>query len=157
MNKYISLVFLLSLIGMSSCHKDDDILQNEEDYLIFGKFYGFCFGETCIETFKLTSSGLYEDTLDHYRATDGFDFVSLPSTMFLLVKDLTEEIPEALLNEEDKTFGCPDCYDQGGIFIQISKKDKLQTWFIDMDKKGTPDYLHPLMDAVNKKVALING
>ena len=61
---------------------------------------------------------MYEDTLDHYRATDGFDFVPLPNTKFLLAKDLTEEIPEALLKEEDKTFGCPDCYDQGGIFIQ---------------------------------------
>jgi hypothetical protein len=157
MNKCISIGFLISLLWLTSCQKNADIIKNEGDYLIFGKFYGFCGGETCIETYKLTSSTLYEDTKDAYRAIDGFEFVPLSTAKFLLVKDISADIPDALMKEDDKTFGCPDCYDQGGIFIQISKKEVVHSWFIDMTKRDVPDYLHHLMDAVNEKVILINN
>ena len=48
----------LSLLLIFSCNSNDDELAlGENDYLIFGHFYGFCIGENCIQTFKLTKGG----------------------------------------------------------------------------------------------------
>jgi hypothetical protein len=147
----IGLVVLFSV----SCDKDDEIELNEKDYLIFGHFYGECTGEICVETFKLTNNALFEDTNDNYSGED-FNFVQLGSEIFEQVKDLAEAFPDQLLTEDTDIFGCPDCADGGGLFIQYSENGNVNSWRFDQFKVGVPDYLHPFMDKVNEKINLIN-
>jgi len=156
MNKWYFGGFLMYFIFLTSCHKDNNILEGENDYLIFGRFYGFCGGETCMETFKLTDTALFEDTIDAYRATDGFSFVKLSNVKFNMVKDIINDIPSQLRQEEEKTFGCPDCYDQGGLMIQLSTENTIKTWFLDQTKMDIPTYLHGIHDSINAKIELIN-
>lgn len=140
-------------ICIYSCSSDDNN-RPEEDYLIFGHFYGMCFGDGCVLTYKLTDDTLFKDAINSYSGTD-FDFAPMAEDNFEAVNDLMDYFPQDLLEDNRSTFGCPDCADQGGLFIEYSKNGKVQTWRIDQSKRNSPEYLHPFMDKVNEKINLI--
>ena len=146
---------LCILLATSACSNEDDgLVLSEKNFLIFGHFYGECFGEGCIETFKLTNTTLYEDTLDDYAGRER-NFVALDNSSFLLVKDLADQFPTQLLATTEEFIGCPDCADGGGIFIQYVRDDQVRTWRIDQVKSNIPAFLHPFVDQVNEKIGLI--
>ncbi|WP_417361414.1 hypothetical protein [Galbibacter sp.] len=148
---------LLLLIGaFASCNNDDYIASNESDYLIFGHFYGMCVGESCVETFMLTDTSLLEDTKDDYTGKE-FNFKKLSNSKFEQVKDLPDFLPNQLVNEKDSIFGCPDCADAGGLFVQYSENGNVKSWRIDQVKANVPEYLHNFMDKVNEEIALVNN
>jgi hypothetical protein len=147
-------LFLLSLF-IFSCSSDDDKLIGDLDYLIFGHFYGECFGETCIETFKLENEKLFEDSNDNY-ASGPYNFEVLENDKFELVKDLIDSLPSELLSNSETTIGCPDCADGGGIFIEFSINGIVKNYTIDQSKNDIPSYLHDFTDKVNEKIDLIN-
>lgn len=151
-------VFLaLTLVGVIiSCDDDEGVSLNENSFLIFGHFYGECLGEACVETFKLTDTQLFEDTLDDYSGKN-LEFAVLENAKFELVKDLPNFFPEKLLLENEDVQGCPDCADGGGLFIQYSKNGNVKDWRIDQDKRNVPEYLHHFIDKVNEKIRLINN
>jgi len=114
------LFFLSTLIVLlSACTKEEKLIKKETkgNYLVFGHFYGMCAGEECIETFKLTSDKLYEDTIDEYNG-ESFDFMALDKQKYELARDLQDDFPQDLLSEEESIIGCPDFADGGGYFIQ---------------------------------------
>lgn len=153
-----TLITTLALIGLlfTSCSESENSVQaNKMDYLIFGHFHGECLGEGCVETFKLTGDKLYEDTLDIYNA-ENLAFVELSREKFELVKDIIDYFPTKLLSDKETRFGCPDCRDQGGVFIQYSENGIVKSWRIDKDKDMIPEYLHNFIDKVNEKIRLIN-
>lgn len=157
MKSFKIVTFFAILIIISSCKHDDDISVNENDYLIFGHFYGECIGEGCVETYKLTDTKLFEDTNDSYAGTAPFNFIELGALQFEQVKDLIDFLPPELLNASDTAFGCPDCADQGGLFIQYLKNGNTKSWRIDQSKNQVPEYLYEFMDKVNEKISLINN
>ena len=144
----------LLLLTTACSNEDDGLLLSEKNFLIFGHFYGECFGEGCVETFKLTNTTLYEDTLDDYAGRER-NFVALDNSTFLLVKDLADQFPTQLLATTEEFIGCPDCADGGGIFIQYVRDDQVRTWRIDQVKSNIPTFLHPFVDEVNEKIGLI--
>jgi len=155
MNKVKILLPFLLFAVLFSCKKDDDPVLEGGDYLIFGHYYGECFGETCMETYKLTSSKLYEDIIDSYGGTGPFDFKELTDREYEKAKDLIDYFPPELLKASTSTFGCPDCADGGGLFIEYAHNGKVNAWHIDQMKDQVPDYLHGFMDKVNEKIVLI--
>ncbi|MBJ2176493.1 hypothetical protein JBL43_19745 [Aureibaculum sp. A20] len=155
MKKLFLLLFAIG--GLISCNNDDDNIEiNEQNFLIFGHFYGECFGEGCVETFKLTDKKLYEDTLDDYSGQN-LEFIALENDKFEDVKNLGDFFPNQLLNESETVFGCPDCADGGGLFIQYSENGNVKSWRIDQDKNNVPTYLHNFIDKVNEKIKMINN
>lgn len=142
----IAFVFVLFACG--------DNTSLNSDYVIFGSFAGECGGEACVETFKLTDDKLYEDQKDNYNG-DEFEWLELSNEKFDQVKDIRDAIPMELIALQDSTFGCPDCYDQGGVFIQVKESDEISSWRIDSNKNDIPDFLHNLIDAVFEKVSLL--
>ena len=153
-----NILLILSTFGiLLSCSNDDDgITINEQNFLIFCHFYGECFGEDCVETFKLTDTKLFEDTIDDYLGQD-LAFVELENDKFEQVKGLDDFFPNQLLTGFDTVFGCPDCADGGGLFIQYSENGNVKSWRIDQDKDNVPSYLHNFIDKVNEKITLINN
>ncbi len=149
---------LLTIGILFACNKDDDseININEQNFLIFGHFYGECFGEGCVETFKLTDKSLSEDTIDDYNGQN-MEFVELENETFEQVKNITDFFPNQLLNQNETVFGCPDCADGGGLFIQYSEHGNKKSWRIDQVKDNVPTYLHNFIDKVNEKIELINN
>lgn len=150
------ILYTLTFLVFCSCDKEVSNELNEGDFLIFGHFYGECIGEGCVETYKLTSSKVYEDTNDNYLETD-FSFIKLGNDKFKEVKYLIDFLPNELLESDEDNFGCPDCLDQGGLFIQYSKNGNIKSWRIDQSKSAVPNYLHEFMDEVNEKIDWINN
>jgi hypothetical protein len=152
------ILLILSVIGvLISCNKDDEnIVLNERNFLIFGHFYGECYGEACVETFKLTDKSLFEDTIDDYSGEE-LNFEELDNEKFEQVKNLVDFFPNQLLNDNNNVFGCPDCADGGGLFIKYFINGEVKIWRIDQIKGNVPDYLHDFIDKVNEKIGLINN
>ena len=153
MNKGLTL--LIAITMTTSCNKDC-ITLNEQNYLVFGHFYGMCAGEGCVETYKLTDMKLYEDLIDDYSGQN-LEFVELQNETFAQVSDLVDFFPNQLLSEEETVFGCPDCSDGGGLFIQYSDNGNLKSWRIDQFQNNVPSYLHAFIDQVNEAIVLINN
>tara|TARA_R110002050_G_scaffold350_4_gene2313 strand:- start:29063 stop:29527 length:465 start_codon:yes stop_codon:yes gene_type:complete len=150
------IILILFIIGITiSCNNDGGITITKQNYLIFGHFYGECGGEACVETFKLTDQKLFEDTVDDYSGQH-MEFVELEDAKFEQVKDLVNFFPNRLLHDTETVFGCPDCADGGGLFIQYSNNGNVKSWRIDQDKNNVPSYLHEFMNKVNVKIELIN-
>src|SRR5690606_17264175 len=105
--------------------------------------------------FKLTDEGLFEDVSDSYLATE-FEFSPLGAEAFNVARDLQQALPAPLLNSTDSSFGCPDCADQGGLYIEISTNGERRSWRIDQDKSMVPGYLHFYMDKINQVIETIN-
>jgi len=55
----------------------------------------------------------------------------MEQSKFDRVRHLIDEIPAELLMGGSKTYGCPDCADQGGIYISIGNSPATITYYID--------------------------
>ncbi len=154
--KYIGILFLLgTLLMTSSCDCD----ESDEDYLLFGHFFGECFGEGCVEIFKLDNESLSEDSNDHYPNLNGLydgDFTQLTKEKYDLVKDIMEALPQELIDSESQVYGQPDAGDWGGVYVEYKKGDKVTNWLLDMSQDNNPDFVNPFVDVVVEKILLIN-
>ncbi len=152
----INLLTSVLLLGLfSNCKKDCSSPQPDTGYFIFGHFYGMCFGETCVEIFKIENGALYEDTTDNYPFGDApYDgmYVPLSSAQYALISDLMSHVPTQLLSETDKIIGTPDAYDQGGYYFEIKESGNRKYWMIDSDNGNIPAYLHTFTDALNSYI-----
>lgn len=155
-----SKVFLLAffLLTISSCDNNDlgvELSELGDDYIVFGHFYGECAGETCVENFALTKDKLYEDTNDSYGGTD-FNFVEVSSEKFDLATGLENEFPTELLDATEEVFGCPDCGDWGGLYVEYVKDGERKGWQIDLMLDDVPNYLHDFIEEIQTKIELIS-
>jgi hypothetical protein len=155
------LLSLLIVLFITTCEdKCDDKLLSSGEYLIFGHFYGECLGEGCIEIFKLTNNKLFEDINDIYPGNSEIysgNYIELDNTNYDLVSDLIEYFPKDLLTENDTVFGCPDCADQGGLYIEYNVDGTHKFWIIDQALDSVPTYLHEFIGKINESIGLINN
>ena len=144
-------------MGFWACSESTTDENEVIETIIFGHYYGRCFGETCIETYKIENGKLYEDFDDDY-SRNTFNFVKLSDKLFEQVVDIINHIPQELREVNGQTFGCPDCADQGGVYIELfdsSNSEADMKFFIDQNSNNTPKYLHEFVDIVNAKVVLL--
>jgi hypothetical protein len=158
--KLFILPLLSTLLILSACSKKNDTPKNDENYIIFGHFYGFCAGEECIEIYCLEENRLLEDKKDVYPNSFAYydaDFQEISSAQFNDVKDLMEFFPDTLLLINDVTIGQPDAGDWGGLYVEYNVDGHRQFWLIDMSKDNVYTSLHPFVDKINEKIELINN
>jgi hypothetical protein len=132
----IKIVPLIALLFLStSCTKDK--LDNL-DYFSFGSAYGFCQGN-CANFYLIKDENIYPDDMDYYLGSPlSFKAEPLPAGKYNLAKKLIESFPTYLINNPNKTFGCPDCADQGGIHIEIKEKGQIKRWHFDTTISNLP-------------------
>ena len=152
-------IFLaIGIVMFNSCKKES-IEKVQDDFIVFGHFYGECMGEECVELFKLTNSTLFEDTNDNYPSSlnpyNG-NFTIDRSSLINQIDDIWEAIPEQLLDENTITIGEPDAGDWGGIYFQYHHNGADQYWLIDKMKENVPQYLNDFIDSIEAKISLIN-
>lgn len=152
-------MIILVLCLQVSCEKCVEVEVQDNDILVFGHFYNMCIGESCVEIYKLEGEKLFEDTNDQYPGNQEFfsgNFVELGDDKYILVKDLVDQFPNQLLNESETIFGCPDCADQGGLYLEYKSDQVHKFWILDQAKTGVPEYAQEYMDLINQKIDLIN-
>jgi hypothetical protein len=57
-----------------------------------------------------------------------------------------DNFPEYLLDNPGKTFGCPDCADQGSFHIEVKENGVLKFWHIDTDSNKQPAEIRSYME-----------
>ena len=157
--KKLLLLLIIPLLFLIGCDKDDNKNPNQ-NYLVFGHYYGMCGGESCVEIFKINHENLWEDLNDVYPSPTNYyvgDFYTLDNNLFNQVSDLITFFPSDLLNEQAIVIGMPDYADGGGLYIEYNYFGEHKFWLIDQIKTNVPDYLHNFIDIVNDKVSIINS
>lgn len=153
--KYLTFIFLLTLLA-TSCTKEIETTTGAEiknDYLTFGTFHGECFGNDCVKIFVLEEEKLYRDP-NGLNGTE-INYITLSNDKYNLVKDLVDYFPTNLYDEDNQTFGCPDCVDQGGIYVRYVIDRNSGEFRIDTDKSKIPIFLHEFVDKINEKLELL--
>lgn len=155
------LLLLMIIVSCSDSEVVETVLEENEtsleEKIIFGYYFGNCIGEECMETFKIEEGRLFEDLNDDY-SRKSYDFIELSNILYIQVVDLFDDVPIELKTAQSQTFGCPDCLDQGGVYLQLYDSVRLNNsreFFIDQDKINTPKYLHNFVDSLNQKIALL--
>jgi hypothetical protein len=154
--KNLTLLFI-AILFVAACNNDDGGM---EDYLIFGHHFGFCAGEECLEYFRVTGTELveYED-----NCTPGIlsscipDSKKLSDAKFTFAQNLIANFPDSLFSETATTIGCPDCADQGGLYLEIKQGDVIRFWDLDNDNSSLPTYLRAYADEVRAAIDGINN
>jgi len=131
--KLLLIAITISLFSFCSKEKSLDF-----DYFVFGTAHGECLGN-CARFFQIKDNKLYADDMNYYSNSD-LKFLNepLPAEKYNLAKKLTEDFPDYLKNNPNRTFGCPDCADQGGIHFEIKNNDRIEYWHIDTDVDNQP-------------------
>ena len=143
MKQFILSLFVLALI--SGCEKDTELVKpDSDDYLVFGWFYGECWGPDCVKVYKIQDGKLYRDIYDENNFWNiTFDDTPMSDEKYEIAKVMLEEFPDQILDETKDTFGCPDCGDWGGMHLQLAQGDLNMTWRIDLQDNDLPEYLIP--------------
>lgn len=143
-------VFITSLFFIASCKESEEttpstcVILKSDDYLAFGMSYGFC-GGNCAHIYKLTTTSLYADNID--RILDKpITYAVTPESVdkLAIAQELCALFPEDLKKEKEERMGCPDCHDQGTIYIELRQSGQTHKWYIDPDEPpafNRPAYL----------------
>ncbi len=149
-----SIFFLLSLVLFGfGCDSDDDEVSCDKETIIFGHFFGECSGERCVEIYMLQELSLFEASNEFFDTSD-FDFDELSNDLYAQVEDIRIFFPRELINTSSQTYGCPDCADQGGIYVQLVDRGGRE-FFIDQDVSEIPEFLRDFAGVINERIALL--
>ena len=157
MIKGFNFIFLILLLTLGSCH-DSENHNPEEDFIIFGILNGYCYGEGCVQFYKVESDRLLQDIEEDYNG--GFHefrlFKVLPDSLFELVKDIGDYVPQKLLAEPSGQIGEADISDVGVIYFEMKDGTFHQNWSLERGDLEMPLAYADFMSKVQEKIALIN-
>ena len=124
-------------IALVSCKKET-ARPAGTNYFAFGYYYGFC-GPSCSEMYKIDNQRLYKDSIAISFPTPViYSAIPLTNAEYQLALPLQNSFPAYLQARPDTTIGCPDCRDQGTVYIEKSTNGVVQHWVIDMDDSVLP-------------------
>jgi hypothetical protein len=166
MRKMLFLFLVIGSLAFLSCeknqvkseegeHPNEILLSEEDEYFVFGHYFGMCQGEKCVEIFKISSEDLFEDSKDAYpdnRSHYIGEFTINRNDKYELVKDLPA-IPDIMLNAPNTVLGCPDCSDGGGLYIEIHKDGETKYWLIDLQR--VPEGLEEFVEDIEAKIKIL--
>lgn len=155
---FFSLLFCLFLIVSQTACKEDEIpdipIEESDDYLIFGTIYGECISN-CVTAYKIQNNQLFEDNTEFNVLGDiPFSETPLPQSQFIIAQELLVVFPSELLDSEERTYGCPDCADQGTVYIELEEDDVKTIWRIDTDdiddNQAVTDFKNKVLEIIEK-------
>lgn len=101
-----------------------------------------------IDTQKITKDNVVDHYTSDYTFKSSFDYAK---EVYNEHKSLLTIIPDELKNGTDKTYGCPDCGDQGGYYFLLEMSNGgIKKYTIDTD--NTADQTSEIIE-FKKKIA----
>ena len=149
----IFLVVILVLIGLS-------VIRIKPSRIAYGQFAGECIGN-CGTIYEITSKGLCVDTTSFWQfRNDLGKFQIKGERVFEKNKEKYSDtkkisIPLIMLIDPRTRFGCPDCHDQGGYYLDYTLFG-IRRYF-EIDKKSEPLYFVGVTKSIDNKIDEING
>lgn len=132
-----------------SCKKES---TTKFDSFTFGTSYGYCVGN-CTSFFLIQDGNLYADDMERLTTPLKFKTDKLSVDKYNLAKQLQTNFPAYFKQNPNRTFGCPDCADQGSIYIQTTINGKTETWLIDTDPTTQPSEIKSYLSDLRNVLA----
>ena len=162
-HRLLLIVILSSSICLSSCEKEEETTEESEypEYVIFGKYTSneWCNDETCIEMFKITTNGLYEDLLDNSPIEGQTYYGNFASELSQADYDFILDVLEGksyqvLFEQEDASLG--NLFSSNTHFyFEYKSKTIHKAWLIDGSFDGSlPAIVQPFMLELNQIVSV---
>ncbi len=98
--------------------------------------------------FQIIDNAVYPDEVDYGFVDLRFSDEPLSAEDYLLVQDLAQDIPQELLDSSTDVYGCPDCADGGGIYLEITVDSEVRKW--QFDTADTEDMSESIVAYKNK-------
>ncbi len=138
---------LMILLLFSGCKQEDE--EPQKDAFIFGWWSAICTGN-CIKIYKLENGKLYMDNLNSFREAALITYRSQPldAQWVPIAENLEANFPQYLLDNQFAVVGCPDCYDQGAIYLAFENASGALYWQIDTDPATWPEGIKSYMESV---------
>ena len=146
--------FILIALLALSCENEPAFELQNTDYLIFGWYAGECAGD-CIAAFRVSNQSLEEDTTTRFYRQD-YTFQAgrvLDNDTWSRASTLISSLPTDLIQSGTDIYGCPDCADQGGIFLIFNQAGQTRT--ILLDTVDTDDQSTEIVSFKDEVTALI--
>ena len=162
----LAVLAVVALLATNSCYDDEGVtsarleksIKPERGVVLkFGRYYGKCIGNTCVEIFSLQKNILLEDKLDNKPLPDVFykgDFVKFKGSSNVDAQQVLKELPIQLLQTKStfNKIGQPDAGDWGGIYIEYEDINQHKQFLIDLNTKNIPKYLRSYVYLIDEKV-----
>jgi hypothetical protein len=148
-------LWLLCLLVFStlivSCDKDT-VFPDTYEYFTFGEYYCECTG-TCGVVYQIKDDAVFP-SIDSTCTPSQHEFGTSPliSSKYEIANALIDEFPEELLNSDENTYGCPDCADQGGYYIELKSSKITRSWRIDRDIDELPGFLKTYAQTIESTI-----
>lgn len=146
------LICLLTLSTLIvSCDKDT-VFPDTYEYFTFGEYYCECTG-SCGVVFQITNETVLP-SVDSSCSPSQHSFGNAPlsDAKYAIAKALIDEFPDQLLNSNENTYGCPDCIDQGGYYIELKSSKITRSWRVDRDIDALPDFLKAYAQTIGSTI-----
>ena len=139
--------------------------SNEIEQMTVGVFCGEC-GNHCATMYRYYLGGnanmLWVDYTDSYfkkgedKMTFGTQITDIKK--YELVNDIIKHIPDSLLLTEKATqrFGCPDCTDGCGIYLEIVQNNKAKKFAIDYQTSQLSGYIKEFAEYLKITIGKLN-
>lgn len=140
MKKTLFLLFVFTAVF--ACKKNDNCTPSPNDnieYLIFGHSSCFCF-DCCKIGYKIAGAELFKGEKDQ-QGVYVFETAPQDAAKYATAKKILDELPNELLAENGKTWGCNGCADQPVYYVELKKGGTVYHWNIDSQTDGFPDYV----------------
>lgn len=136
--KPIVAVFLIGLL-FTACRKDQLEAPCGPDYdsFLFGITYKNC-DSNCARLFSIAHDQLFAAAPNNGKQGAIFQPNPLSNDKYLVAKQLTDNLPDYLLEHPNSTLGCPDCTGHGAFLIEIYTDDEKTYWNIDTNISNLP-------------------
>lgn len=146
-------LFLPLILGMSFAGCAEQVYPDPSGF-VFGSWYGFCI-ENCIHVYKLENGKLYTDDLSTRHQSEEITFQTTPLGENLAKKaeELYRLFPSYLRKNPNMTIGCPDCYDQGVLYLAFEGNEKPIEWKIDPVENDYPPEIKVFMAELKKLIS----
>jgi hypothetical protein len=129
--KYCILLGVLFLLVGTSCKRKK--LHNTSR-LVFGTYYSKSPGKSatlyCVDKATLSTDDSVKDISVHWPVFSPTRI--LDESKFRIASGLLYQVPDELHVNGGRTFGCPDCHGQGGMFIEVEDEAR-GAYRIDLD------------------------
>lgn len=154
--KKIVIFFVLIITTGFGCTVGEGPRPLTAGYFIFGTYAGECFGN-CFTGFKMESGKIFRDDLNYFYGNElSFENSPMDQDAYDRASLLLDSFPDFLKNNPGQKYGCPDCHDQGGIFLQLGEGANATSWHLDVINGALPPELIPYKERIQQVIAEIN-
>ena len=135
------------------------------EYVLFGVFCGECSGH-CATMYRYNTIGhsftLWVDTTDSYFTNKDSVHCKTPVTnaqKMALADSIVQQIPDDFLTtiKSKETFGCPDCTDGCGIYLELGEAGGRKQFYIDYQTEKLPQQVRTFAESFKRQLFRIQS